>query len=116
MASFADLEKESYYLMQIEVGTELELLYVALVTEKAVLMEFENGTGQVKWYRKTDPIFDLVEKFSAEMADQYDRYQVVKDSEQIEPDWLTEGDEEEDDFWEDIDEEEEDDDDNPLRN
>lgn len=101
MATFGDLQQGSYYVIQEIENSTLELVYVPLVTEKCVLIEFQDEDQTLSWNRKTDPLFEVVEELNDEQAVIYESLFADDDDDD---DLVWDKNEEDDDFW-DIDEE-----------
>jgi hypothetical protein len=96
---FGQLEVDKYHLIQENENGSPELIFVALATEKAVLIEYEDSDKTRLWKRKTDHFFELLETLSEEHADAYDRYRALVDNRSL-PEWAKKYDEEEeDDLW-----------------
>ena len=71
MFSYELLEKECYYVVQLERGAELTLLQVKVITDNCLFIIQYNETAEMHWVRKTDEIFDIVECLSDEAAQQW---------------------------------------------
>lgn len=95
---FGQLAIEKYHLIQENENGSPELIFVALATEKAVLIEYEDSEKTRLWKRKTDQFFELLETLSEDHANAYDRYRALVDDKNL-PEWAQEQDEEEDDLW-----------------
>ncbi len=108
MATYNELEQDNYYVIQEIENAGLELVYVPLVTNKCVLVEFQDDDQTLAWYRKTDALFEIVEQLTEEQAVIYESLFADED-EDDDFDW---DDDDDDDFWEtDSDDDDEDDDD-----
>ena len=98
MATYNDLNPGKYYVIQEMENTSLELVYVPMVTEKCVLVEYQDDDQTLTWYRKTDEVFEVVEELTDEQA-------IIYES-------MFQGDEDEDDdndfFWGDDDDDDDD--------
>jgi hypothetical protein len=101
MATYGDLQPDFYYVVQETENAALELVYVPLITEKCVLVEFQDDDQTLTWNRKTDELFEIVEQLTEEQAVIYES--LFDDGE--------EDDDDDDFFWGDDDELWEDDDD-----
>jgi hypothetical protein len=113
MAQFGDLQPGNYYVVQEVENTSLELVYVPLVTEKCVLIEFQDDDQTLAWYRKTETIFEIVEQLTEEQAVIYESlFEEEDDEDDNDFFWGDDDDDDDDDeLWgmeEDIDEEDED--------
>jgi hypothetical protein len=113
MATYGDLQQGSYYVVQEVENASLELVYIPLVTEKCVLVEFQDDDQTLSWYLKTDDLFEIVEQLADEHAVIYESL-FAED----EDDELWDMDDDESDFWDvdDDDEEEEDEEDKAQKN
>ncbi len=108
MATYGDLQIGSYFLVQEQENASLELIYVPLMTEKCVLVEFQDEDQTLSWYRKTDALHEVVEQLTEEQAVIYES--LFEDDEEEEEDnffWGEDDDDEEDEDW-DLDEEKKD--------
>jgi hypothetical protein len=68
MATYNDLSPASYYLIQESENAGVELVYVPMVTGKAVLLEFQDEEQSLKWYKKSEELFEVVEQLTEEQA------------------------------------------------
>jgi hypothetical protein len=109
MATYNDLNKGNYYVIQELENTNLELVYIPLVTEKCVLVEFQDDDQTLSWHRKTEELFEVVEQLTEEQAVIYES--LFADDEEDDFSWDDEDDEEDDDFWETDSDDDDDDDD-----
>ncbi|MCU0373955.1 MAG: hypothetical protein MUF24_01500 [Chitinophagaceae bacterium] len=108
MASFGDLQPDFYYVVQEQEGAMLELVYVPLVTEKCVLVEYQDEEQRLVWYRKTDTLSEIVEQLTDEQAEIYESL-FDDDNDLMNSLWAD--DDEEDEIWEELEEDDDDDDD-----
>ncbi len=111
MATFGDLQQGSYYVVQEVENASLELVYIPLVTEKCVLVEFQDDDQTLSWYRKTDDLFEIVEELADEHAVIYESLFADDEDEDF---W--DADDKDSDFWDVEDDEDEDEDDKALHN
>ena len=110
MATYNDLSAGSYFVIQEVENTTLELVYVPMVTEKCVLIEFQDDDQTLTWYRKTDELFEIVEQLTEEQAIIYEGLFENDNEDDDEFFWGNEEDDDDDEFW-DTDEDDDDDDD-----
>lgn len=68
MATFNDLLPACYYLIKENENSRLELLYVLMVTNKAVLIEYQDDDQTMAWFKKSDSIFEITEQLTEEQA------------------------------------------------
>ena len=71
MFSYELLEKECYYVVQLERNAELTLLQVKVITDNCLFIIQYKETAEMHWVRKTDGIYDIVECLSDEAAQQW---------------------------------------------
>ncbi|MCU0333981.1 MAG: hypothetical protein MUF62_02900 [Chitinophagaceae bacterium] len=108
MPQFGQLAVSKYHLIQENENGSPELIFVALATDAAVLVEYEDSEKTRLWKRKTDTFFELVETLSEAHADAYDRYRALVDDKAL-PDWAQEEHADDEDLWDE-------DDDLPYKN
>jgi N6-adenosine-specific RNA methylase IME4 len=109
MATYNDLSAGNYYVIQEIENTTLELVYVSMVTEKCVLVEYQDDDQTLTWYRKTDEIFEVVEQLTEEQAIIYENL-FENDDEDDDYFWGDDDDDDDEEFW-DVDDDDDDDDD-----
>jgi N6-adenosine-specific RNA methylase IME4 len=112
MATYGDLQQGSYYVIQEVENASLELVYIPLVTEKCVLVEFQDEDQTLSWYRKSDDLFEIVEQLADEHAVIYESLFAEDDDD----DELWDMDDDESDFWDLDDEEDEEDEEDKAQN
>ena len=101
MATYQDLLPNSYYLLQESENANLQLVFVLMATEKAILLEFQDDDQTLVWNKKTDSIYEIVEKLTEEQAVVYES--LLDDEEEDDDDdddlasWFEDDDEDEDD-------------------
>ena len=71
MFSYEILERECYYIVQLEKDTELTLVQVKVITDNCLFVIQYNETAEMRWVKKTDAIYDIVECLSDEAAQQW---------------------------------------------
>lgn len=71
MYSYAILEPECYYLVQLNENDPLSLIQVKVVSDFGMyVVRYENELT-MQWVKKTDQIFDIVELLSDETAQKW---------------------------------------------
>ena len=71
MYSFELLEKECYYIIQLQPDAGLSLIQVKVITDNCMFIIRYNETAEMHWVKKGDEIFDIVECLSDEAAQQW---------------------------------------------
>lgn len=111
MNTFGELEQGSYYVIQEVENTGLELIYIPLITEKCVLVEFQDDDQTLTWFKKTDPLFEIVEQLTDEQAIIYESlFEDDEDDEEDDDFFWGDSDEADDEFWNTDDDEDDEDD------
>ncbi len=88
MATYNDLLPACYYLIKENENSRLELLYVLMVTDKAVLVEYQDEDQTMAWFKKTDGILEIVEQLTEEQAVIYESiFDEDEDADDDELDW-----------------------------
>lgn len=82
-------------MVQEQENATLELIYVPLMTEKCVLVEFQDEDQTLSWYRKTDVLHEIVEQLTEEQAVIYES--LFEDEEDDDDDDFFWGDDDDDD-------------------
>lgn len=103
MATFGNLEQGSYYVIQELENASLELVYIPLVTNKCVLLEYQDDDQTLAWYKKSDELFEVVEQLTDDQAVIYES--LFAEDDEDDEFWDTE-DSGDDDLW-DLDDEDE---------
>ncbi len=101
MATYSELLPACYYLIQESESSRLELVYVLMVTEKAVLVEYQDEDQTMAWFKKTDTIFEITEQLTEEQAVIFES--IFDDEEEEGMDWADFENDEEDWFGDDDD-------------
>jgi hypothetical protein len=109
MATYNDLYPASYYLIKENENAGIELVYIPMVTGKCVLIEYQDDDQTMKWFKKTDPIYELVEQLTEEQAVIYESLFENEEEDNDDLPWETEDDDS--DNWFDVDEDDTDEDD-----
>lgn len=68
MATYNELFPASYYLIKENENAGVELVYIPMVTDKCVLVEYQDEDQSMNWYKKTDQLYELVEQLTEEQA------------------------------------------------
>lgn len=68
MYSFALLEPECYYLVQLKEKDPLTLLQVKVVSDHCMYVVKYEDSVNMEWVMKTAPIYDIIELLSDEVA------------------------------------------------
>ncbi len=71
MYSYELLEKECYYIVQLQPGVPLSLLQVKVVTDNCLFIINYNETVEMQWVKKSDGIHDIIECLSDDAARQW---------------------------------------------
>lgn len=71
MYSFELLERDCYYIVQLQADAALELVQVKVTSDHCMFIIVYNETADMQWVKKTDNIFDIVECLSDEAAQQW---------------------------------------------
>ncbi len=71
MYSFELLEKECYYIIQLQQKSALSLVQVKVITDNCMFIISYNETIEMSWVKKGDEIFDIIECLSDEAAQQW---------------------------------------------
>ena len=71
MFSYELLEKECYYIVQLEQDAGLTLVQVKVKTDNCLFIIQYNETAEMHWVKKTDGIYDIIECLSDEAAQQW---------------------------------------------
>ena len=70
MASFGELELSTYYLIQVDADSDIELVSVILQTKETVLLRSYLPQAEDFFKYRDEPIFKLVEEVDEETAAQ----------------------------------------------
>ncbi len=71
MYSYAILEPDCYYLVQLEENAPLSLIQVKVVSDYAMYVVNYGNELTMKWMKKSDEIFDIIELLSDETAQKW---------------------------------------------
>ena len=87
MASFGELELNTYYLIQVDAESDIELVSVILQTKETVLLRSYLPAAEDFFKYRDEPVFKLVEQVDEETAEQLEslyQTQTVETEEYIE--------------------------------
>ena len=73
MATYGDLQPGAYHLIQENSNGSIDLIFVMMITNSAILIEYEDAEKTRLWFRKTDTFHEYLETFSVETATQYEQ-------------------------------------------
>jgi hypothetical protein len=68
MASFADLKPDTYYLLQVDAESDIELVSVLLQTKKTILLRSYLPQAEDFFKYMDEPVYKLIEELDAETA------------------------------------------------
>jgi len=71
MATFGDLKPNTYYLIQVDDESDIELISVLLTTKEAVLLRSYLPQAEDFFQYKDEAVFKLVEEFDQETAEKF---------------------------------------------
>ena len=71
MYSFELLEKDCYYIIQWKPDAELSLVQVKVITDNCMFIICYNEITDMRWVKKEDTIYDIIECLSDEAAQQW---------------------------------------------
>ena len=71
MYSFELLEKDCYYVVQLQPQAPLTLMQVKVITDNCLFIINYRETAEMQWVKKGDGIFDIIECLSDEAAQQW---------------------------------------------
>ncbi len=71
MYSFELLEKECYYIIQLQPDSPLSLVQVKVITDNCMFIIAYSEIAEMSWVKKQDNIHDVVECLSDDAAQQW---------------------------------------------
>lgn len=74
MYSYGLLEPGCYYLVQEKVEAPLSLVKVNMCTDHCMYVNYYNDEMTTGWRRKSDPLHDIVECLTDEMAEAWQEH------------------------------------------
>ena len=85
MSTFGDLKPNTYYLIQVDDESDIELVSVLMLTKETVLLRSYLPEAEDFFQYKDEIIYKMVEEFDQETAEQFQRlYQEEASEEQQE--------------------------------
>lgn len=112
MTTYNELYPANYYLIKENENASIELVYIPMVTDKCVLVEYQDDDQTMNWFKKTDPIYELIEQLTEEQAVIYESL-FEDDDEDEDLSWSEDDDDPEN--WFNIDQDDEGDEDGKIR-
>jgi hypothetical protein len=111
MTTYKDLYPSNYYLIKENENAGIELVYIPMVTDKCVLVEYQDEDQTMNWFKKTEPIFEVIEQLTEEQAVIYES--LFEDDEEENANWSE--DDDDPDHWFNIDLEDDGDEDEKIK-
>jgi len=85
MASFGELKPDTYYLIQVDAESDIELVSVLLQTKETLLLRSYLPQSEDFFKYQDEPIYKLIEELDAETAQAFESlYQQVAEEEYYE--------------------------------
>ncbi|HXB91869.1 MAG TPA: hypothetical protein VNU72_06255 [Puia sp.] len=85
MASFGDLKPDTYYLIQVDAESDIELVSVIFQTQETVLLRSYLPQSEDFFKLQDESIFRLIEEFDEETAQKFESiYQQAEQEEYFE--------------------------------
>jgi hypothetical protein len=85
MASFGELKPDTYYLIQVDAESDIELVSVIFLTQETVLLRSYLPQSEDFFKFQDEPIFRLIEEIDEETAQKFESlYQQVEQEESYE--------------------------------
>jgi len=83
MASFGELKPDTYYLVQIDAESDIELVSVIFQTRETVLLRSYLPQSEDFFKYQDEPVFKLIEELDEETAQKFESlYQQVEETEE----------------------------------
>jgi hypothetical protein len=83
MASFGELKPDTYYLIQIDAESDIELISVIFQTRETVLLRSYLPQSEDFFKYQDEPVFKLIEELDEETAQKFESlYQQVEETEE----------------------------------
>jgi len=83
MASFGELKPDTYYLIQIDAESDIELVSVIFQTRETVLLRSYLPQSEDFFKYQDEPVFKLIEELDEETAQKFESlYQQVEETEE----------------------------------
>jgi hypothetical protein len=85
MPTFGELKPETYYLIQVDAESDIELVSVILQTKETVLLRSFLPQTEDFFKYQDEPVFKLIEELDEETAEQFaNLYQETEEGEEYE--------------------------------
>ena len=85
MATYSDLKPGFYYLIRENENSSIELVFIPMETGKCVLVEYQDEEQSMNWFKKTEPVYELIEQLTNEQAEQFESLFEKEDDD--DPEW-----------------------------
>jgi hypothetical protein len=72
MASFGELKPDTYYLIQVDTESDIELVSVILQTKETVLLRSYLPQSEDFFKHQDEPVFKLIEELDEETAQRFE--------------------------------------------
>lgn len=72
MKTYADLQKDHFYLIVAQEGEDISLVEPLMQTNNAVLLMHHDDMETSRWYKKTEAFFELVDELTEEQLEEHD--------------------------------------------
>jgi hypothetical protein len=72
MASFGELKPDTYYLIQVDTESDIELVSVILQTRQTVLLRSYLPQSEDFFKQQDEPVFKLIEELDEETAQRFE--------------------------------------------
>jgi hypothetical protein len=72
MASFGELKPDTYYLIQVDAESDIELVSVIFQTQETVLLRSYLPQSEDFFKYQDEPVFRLIEEFDEETAQKFE--------------------------------------------
>ena len=72
MWHYRSLHAGCYYLIKEKENATIHMVYVAMTTDKCVLIEYQQPESVLRWFSKEDEIAEVIEQLSEEHAQTYE--------------------------------------------
>ena len=83
MASFGELKPDTYYLIQIDAESDIELVSVIFQTRETILLRSYLPQSEDFFKYQDEPVFKLIEELDEETAQKFESlYQQVEETEE----------------------------------
>lgn len=72
MNTFANLETDEFYLIREKENSEVTLVQTLMETDHCIFILQRGDDERSFWKRKTEPLFQIIDKLTEEQADEYE--------------------------------------------